>query len=491
MIKDRNRKKAYLYFLILFVFGLLSLLGFGLLNLNERFLIITFLSSALLLLAFFRLDWLLFFVILSLVFNRWLLTYQIDFGFLSQFFGVKELLVSPYTLIYGLIVFLFLVEFLSAPRKVFKAPLVWLIVLAVVFNGLSFWKAEYKLSGLNDWLYFLGFFAAYFLGFLRFNSPRDYLKLLIFLILAAIVPLFFAFRQLILGDFFYEGDSGLPRLIGSFFHPNTLGSFFLVAVTVSWALFLASVEGAKGNHFFKSSKLFFIVFLLFLVGMGFTFSRSSWIGAIVALLVVSFSRPWFKKFFLLGAVFLALTIFILTPLRQRVIEVFHPRMFDTLHSRFEIWDWALFAFRDHPWTGYGFGSFEKVVQEVRGYDSGNAYPHSDTVLFLTERGILGFLGYLFYMLGAIFYAFRGYLRPPLEKRRLSFFGKSQFWDFKVLGSIPLALFVAMVLVSLVESPVRDFTFQFLSWILLGSFLGFSRKKKKRATTEDPSTLPAE
>jgi hypothetical protein len=141
---------------------------------------------------------------------------------------------------------------------------------------------------------------------------------------------------------------------------------------------------------------------------------------------------------------------------------------------------AIFAAKKKPLIGYGIGSFEDVIRSVQGKETGNVYPHSDAIRFFLEGGIIGIAGYLFYILGAIYYAIRSYFRYPKSIESLEFFGRQLEVNFKLLGIIPLLLFGIMVIISLAEAPSMDFVYQILAWTLLGSWLGMSQEHWRKA-----------
>ena len=398
--------------------------------------------------------------------------YQINLApFIKSFVSARDLYVNPFSLSCLVIIFFAAVEFFKTPRSFFHTPLFFVLSIATILSFVIFSQSEYKLGGLVFELYLVAGFSAYFLGYFFLGSKKSHLELLTVIVFSSIIPIIFAVSQLLMGDYLYEGDSGLGRIRGSFPHSNTFGSYLFIVLTVMAVMFFSVKKKISENE--KSAKHFlrFIPFGILFLFLILTYSRTAWIGFSLSLLAISLVRPYFRiPLVYLGSLGTALVL-IYEKTRERILGIFESHMFDSMYGRREIWDMALFAAKKNPVFGYGIGTFEDIIKNVQGKETGNVYPHNDFIRFFLEGGILGIALYFLYMLGAIYYSVRSYLKYPKGEEAIHFLGKDFLVDFKMLGMIPMLLFAIMVPISLVEAPSMDFVYQIFAWTMLGSWLG--------------------
>jgi O-antigen polymerase len=408
--------------------------------------------------------------------------YQINIGaFLKIFLPVNELYANPFSLACLFLFFLAAVELFKRILKIFRTPLFYILSLSTILSLIIFWQSQYKLAGAVFEIYLLAGFLAYFLGYFLLGSKKGYLKTIFIIILSAIIPSAVGIYQFIIGDYFFENDSSLGRLASTFPHSNTFGSYLFVTLTVALVAFLAlkairpvnQQNGLKKNNHLQSGIYIFLGILALLLVL--TYSRTAWIGIAFTLLAIAILKPKLRLAITYsGSLLLFLGMFY-EKIQQRFLGIFQHYMFDSMYGRREIWDMALFAAQKKPFLGYGIGSFGDVIMGVQGKETGNVYPHNDAIRFLLEGGIVGIISYLLYMLGALYYAVRSYVRYPKIVESLEFFGRQLEIDFKLLGIIPLLLFGIMIVISTVEAPSMDFVYQILAWTLLGSWLGMSQE----------------
>lgn len=492
LVKKSNRQSPF-YALALLAFAILMILALvgshAADNIKLIYGVVVFLG--LLAMAYFSVADVFLLAIFALPLLIGLDSYQINLGsILSIVVPVRELYVNPFSLVCVFLVFLALAEMLRRGFRILHVPLVYIITIAILLNAASFFGSERKLTGVVFELYFLASFAAYFLAYMLLANRKNYVKLVITVIASSAIPAMVGFIQLLGGNFLFEADSSLGRIQGSFPHSNTFGSFLFVVLTVF--LVAASAirknrpagETVRANVKVWNADRTVLAFILFLLtGMlVMTFSRTAWIGLALAVAAVAVLRPR-TRFLIAYAGSLAIFLGMLVgKVRNRVTEAFDRHMFDSIYGRLDIWDTALFEFRRRPLTGFGMGSFEDVIKDARGKETGNVYPHNDGIRFLLEGGFVGFAGYLLYMSGAIFYALRSFLRFPRGETQIGFRGRMYLVDLKMLGAIPMLLFVIMVPVSFVEAPSMDFVYQILAWTFLGSWLGTSASEQRTEAT---------
>ncbi len=477
---EKKKSKNKYYFLAIVIFTLLFfyLLITGRFFLDFQSVLLFFVFLIILFASFFKTAETFLFLIFLAPVMIGLDGYQINIGAFFENLGVKDLYINPFSLLCLLITFLGAVELLKNGKRIFQIPLMIIIPIAIILNSVSLFNAGYLDAKLVFWLYFLAPFFAYFLGFLLLGSKGKYFKLLITVILSAIIPLVVASKQLIMKHFLFEADTALPRLQGTFPHSNTFGSFLSVVATVYLVTYLSASFTSKKRN--KNKKYWLIPFLILLLFLVLTYSRVALAGLVVAVIILALVKVDFRKPASWGAGGILGILLLFERTRERLFSIFKREMFDSLRGRLEIWDIALFKFRTNIFSGYGIGSFEEVIKEARGRETGNVYPHNDSIRFLLEGGIIGFMGYVLYMLGALFYAFKSYLKYPKARWKKKFFKSQFFLRIKLLGACSLILFVAMLVTSFLEAPSMDFTYQIIAWTILGSWLGTFEKRNKKS-----------
>jgi hypothetical protein len=202
--------------------------------------------------------------------------------------------------------------------------------------------------------------------------------------------------------------ASLSRVSGTLTHPNELGSYLILLLPMSMLFGLAKPVGFR---------LRLLGWLAFIGGMGmlaFTFSRGSWIGAAVGLLLALVLAAAYRQIpvgqvvFLLAAGLVTGTVVVLSPpVLNRLLES------DPLNVsfRFQIAHVALNMWQSQPYSGVGLNSF---VEHARAFDvnhiavlssGGSAVLTSPTslpvhnvyLLWLAEIGVIGALGWLAYL----------------------------------------------------------------------------------------------
>ncbi len=133
------------------------------------------------------------------------------------------------------------------------------------------------------------------LGILQYFLPKDLLEHFGYSVARGVKPMFFI-----------DDKPDLPRIMSTLRDPNSLGAFLILPITILFYKFFTVVR----------QKRQLIAGLLFLHGLTLflTFSRSSWLGAVVAVIVLAALAlrakfvPWLLKYWpLLLGVFLLVT----------------------------------------------------------------------------------------------------------------------------------------------------------------------------------------
>ncbi len=185
-----------------------------------------------------------------------------------------------------------------------------------------------------------------------------------------------------LRNLFYLGwDPHFKRIFGSFFDPNYFG---LMMVLTLITLFT-----------WKESLRNILITLIF-ISLMFTYSRSSYLAFLGALVTYSLLK---KKYFLIMVAFIILIASAVALPRPSGEGVKLERVF-TLEQRVENWKEGFKIFTDHPILGIGFNSVRYAKQQYRfgGEDlqvshSGAGFDNSFLFVAVTT-GLIGLFSYL-------------------------------------------------------------------------------------------------
>lgn len=474
-----KQPRIYLFFLAVFALLFVLMIIFSQSFYDWRLLLGGIIFLAALTLCFFNVEKLILVSLGLLPFLAGLENYQINISPLVHFLGLDQSYqIDLFFIARIFIAILAVIEIFRRGTAILKAPLFYILFISALLNVAPFLNSEFKLFGLAYyWFHLISAFGAYFLGYFIFNSQKGYLKIISAICLSSIIPIFFALKQIIFREFFFESDSVLPRLQATFWHPNKFGSFLFIVLT----LYLISYLAIKIKRT-RTSSLPLWPFTVWGGLLIMTFSRTAWVAFFLAVFLAALIKKEIRFVAIYAgslAVFLGLFF---EKIRERLFSfsaLLNWRTSFSLSGRMETWDMAWFSAQKKFWTGYGPGSFTEVLKTVKGTDIGNFSPHSDLLRFALEGGILGFFSYLLYLGGALYYSFLSYWKYPLSEDAIEIFGRKLMINFKLLGLIPLTLFAIMIPYSFMETTSLDFIYQAFAWILLGSWLGMSQKYWKK------------
>lgn len=185
-------------------------------------------------------------------------------------------------------------------------------------------------------------------------------------------------------------NEGMPgRVFSMFENPNAFAEVLLLLLPLTAALLLSS-------RTLPGRLAALAAFGLGLLAMGMTYSRSSWIGLLVATAVFVFfwNRKLIPAFLLLAVVAFPLlpdTIF------HRVLTIFNTSDSST-SSRFPLYKAALALIRERPVRGAGLGTdaVRKVVKDLNLYHGVAPFVHAHDVYLQVwlETGLVGVIAFV-------------------------------------------------------------------------------------------------
>ncbi len=223
------------------------------------------------------------------------------------------------------------------------------------------------------------------LGFLFVRTPKQFKNLLVALLLSAVIPGLVALYQYANHIGFSDADVSIPRIFGTFAHPNTL-SLYLFALLIVWLMY-QRITATKDNAtlpLILYGALGLLLILLFL-----TFARVAWLITFLFILGLAFFR---YRALLLPLIILPLFLLFVSPAFQdRVAESFSPDPDSSIVWRQTLWsDVITKTFQDdRALLGSGINTFPLFTSTVRDSVAGSNDAHNDFVKFFIEGGIVG------------------------------------------------------------------------------------------------------
>jgi hypothetical protein len=183
----------------------------------------------------------------------------------------------------------------------------------------------------------------------------------------------------------YRGSGRLGSIVLR--NPNSFANFLALVIPFCISLFF--------HGGFQSGKrlLLALSLMLMFISLGFTFSRSAWVGVFTSILALSMLRPRMPIFLLICGIVSA--VFLFTPIQKRVFkDISDPgAQYRVLKAKI-----AYEKFKKQPILGNGLGSFDYEAQfsEIWAYRAHSTL-ENNYLLMLAEGGIVEFLAFLYLM----------------------------------------------------------------------------------------------
>lgn len=246
------------------------------------------------------------------------------------------------------------------------------------------------------------------------------------------------------------------RMFSTFFNPNVYG-FFINIVILCIVSNITSKDKSKTIAILENVTLPISILCLFL-----TFSRTSWVSLIGALLVLSFfTDKKYIKYVIIITLFLLIADKISGAGRSEINKIANDSSFA---YRLELWRTSLKIIKDHMFFGIGFGTFFKYTSQysviITHYIE---HCHNIYLQILMETGIFGFTLFLI----AIYNIFKAIYINYKRKNNCVFYKMS-------------ALIIVMTLIhGLVDSVPLTPQIMFILSIFMGIFLYESKQQVEK------------
>ena len=238
-----------------------------------------------------------------------------------------------------------------------------------------------------------------------------------------------------------------------------------------YSIILASIYLTRENRWPK-----YIVAIICLLAIFFTYTRAAWLGAFVASLLLLFNtsslakKEWMKKFAVLFSGFLVVAMLILFPSKTAMQRTQDEA---TIYFRINLWSAGLKMMAEKALFGHGFGKFRERIYEYHEKVKGVPYTpipregsvaHNTLINILVEQGLMGLTLYclIFVLI---------FLKAKATINR--------FWP--TCAPLWLATFAAVYLINTqfiaAYEPATNFIFYGTMGFLIGSGKEFSTGKQ--------------
>lgn len=287
-----------------------------------------------------------------------------------------------------------------------------LFLIYILFTILS----AYPIISINELIRVLSFLIMYVTGYVLIKSKKDCINFIKVVIMSSIIPVIIGYLQLLNGTGLYTNPGFENRIAGTFGHPNVLGYFLLIIIALMVYLFFEKNIIAKP----KFKYMFILYGILSVILLISTYTRGAWIGLFVLLIGVSLIKsPKTTMIYtvvaipilgllLSGYFWIQQTIWQgLTPIKdipviERVVGLFSGDPSDSIIWRQVMWVDMYEKAMTRPLIGFGTGTIEIIVEEVRGVSLGALEVHNDYIKVFVEMGVIGLIVYILFIIAILY-----------------------------------------------------------------------------------------
>lgn len=359
-------------------------------------------------------------------------------------------------------------------KVLFNFPLAVPAMLLLFWEGATLFYSIAPYDTLQETLRFFGFFTLGSLAYIAVKTTKDFKKLLIAIFISGILPVVFALYQWFSGIGIQDDAFSVPRIFGTFSHPNVFSLYLFALIVFGWLFFIIFSHSPREKIFtLCMAGIFTLVLLL-------TFTRVAWAALFIFMFLLAIFR---YRFLLIPLVLLPLVLFAFSQnFQERVSETFAQRPDSSIVWRKNLWrDVTTESIQNgNVWFGSGMNTFPIVSENLRGISFGSNDSHNDFVKFFVEGGVIGLIIYLIYLASIFYILIKNYfrLRPVIPVRQLADEHPMEIQTRNILqlsfGALILFFFI-ITLASLSENVFRHAPVQWLFFAVTGGLLALTKR----------------
>jgi O-antigen ligase len=276
----------------------------------------------------------------------------------------------------------------------------WVLYLLVVVAATCY--SPYFGQAVRLFLNQLTYLSMFLIPFFLVKERKDFLFWLKILGISFILPLMWGNLDFVFWHGKFYEDTG-QRILGSFSHPNILGFYMVLGLTVYFYIL-------KSDFYQITPRVKLIMMALManmLVILFATKTRNAWIAGFVGFCLYGFLRD---KQLLYKILIAAVLAFLFVPaIQQRIMSVLEPpkigeyQGINSFKWRLEMWKSSLSWIAKRPLTGYGLTSFKPLSAQFSTVGTNGA--HNVYLELMFDSGIFGVLTFipLFFVPLMVFY----------------------------------------------------------------------------------------
>lgn len=302
------------------------------------------------------------------------------------------------------------------------------VALSIILIILNTFIYKFSLQQVLTALIYLFRFAYFiFLAAVVVNYLSKYGKLITtlqFLNFIYIVVCFIGFFQLLLfpvakdwysifsgfgGNWVNEGDPHINRLVSTDFDPNYLSSCLLIGVSINLILFKIErhkqVNAGKSKLFEKGSIKYFLCFLIYLITILLTKSRSGLLGLIVIIFlnfVFSYDFKHIKnRDLILGLLLIVFSVYLVFFSNISSFVRIRETLTDaSAYARVLSWSKGWEVITNTHFIGLGYNLYFAYNQQFYGINYGHVMGGTDSSLqlIMITSGLVGVIIYIFHII---------------------------------------------------------------------------------------------
>lgn len=186
------------------------------------------------------------------------------------------------------VVFLSLLFFLRYKRAILSHALSSFFLVLLGWGGFTLFYTINTSQTLYELLRLFSIFFIFSFSYFLINKEGSFVRLLFIILLSSCIPILTAWYQFIRGIGYTDDAFSLPRIYGTFAHPNIFALYLIIVIAAIFLLFLFLKK--------PSSKIVLTAILsVVLVTFFFTYSRAAW-GTFFSFLLFSYRTNTPKHF---------------------------------------------------------------------------------------------------------------------------------------------------------------------------------------------------
>jgi O-antigen ligase len=302
---------------------------------------------------------------------------------LASFHGLQ---LNPASVLAVLVIAIGVPYMVEAWPRLRTAPAIlpYLLFAAVAAPGIL--VAPSTGGAVTEWLRLCAVLVTYALAYLAADRPAAVARLLAAIVVSALIPAAVGVGQWANGTTHTIGD--VNRATGTFLQPDPYGIYLAVATLAALTMVLAS----RGIWRWCAA----IVMIAAAAALVVSYTRTGWVMVVLGAIVLGLVR--YRSLLLIVPLMVGVAL-LLPGVQSRVQSVNQTREIqygtgNSFQSRVSLWEQNLPKAQQKPLTGLGLGA---IVEQ----SDTQSHVHSDYVRAAVETGLLGFLTFVWLLLGAL------------------------------------------------------------------------------------------